>query len=122
MAYDEVLADRIRAYAAAADDATEMKLFGGIGWMLRGHMYARITRSSLMIPVGRDGFDDALARGAKPLHMGARQMAGFVTVDDPTDEQLAEWISASIARIAALPPKPPKPPKARKAGAKEQDA
>ena len=60
--------------------------------------------------------------------MGARQMAGFVTIDDPTDEQLAEWIGASIARVAGLPPNAPKARRtAAKAGgaqsgAKEGDA
>lgn len=113
MPYDEELADRIRAYAPASDHAAEIKMFGGIAWMLHGHMYAGITGSSLMVPVGRDGVDDALARGARPLTMGTRTMAGFVTVDDPTDAELAEWIGASIERIAQLPPKEKKPTKAR---------
>lgn len=117
MAYSEELADRIRAYTAQSDDATEMKMFGGIAWMLRGHMYAGITKDALMIPVGKEGFDDALARGARPLHMGAMQMSGFVTLDDPTDEQLAEWIGASIARIADLPPKVKKPRRSSAKGA-----
>jgi TfoX/Sxy family transcriptional regulator of competence genes len=112
VAYDEELADRIRAYAPVSDDATEMKMFGGIAWMLRGHMYAGITRSSLMVPVGRDGMDEAIARGAKPMTMGSKTMAGFVTVDDPTDEQLAEWIGASVERVAQLPPKEKKPKRA----------
>jgi len=109
VAYSEELADRIRAYTAQSEDATEMKMFGGIAWMLRGHMYVGVTKSSLMIPVGREGFEEALTRGALPLQMGAMQMKGFVTLEDPTDEQLAEWIGASIARIADLPPKVKKP-------------
>lgn len=113
VAYDEELADRIRAYAPVSEDATEMKMFGGIAWMLRGHMYAGITGSSLMVPVGKDGMDDAIARGAHPMHMGAKAMTGFVTVDDPSDEQLAEWIGAAVERVAQLPPKEKKPKRAR---------
>jgi TfoX/Sxy family transcriptional regulator of competence genes len=38
MAYDEALADRIRELIASEDGYTEQKMFGGIGFMIDGHM------------------------------------------------------------------------------------
>ena len=38
MAYDEDLANRIRELIASADGYTEQKMFGGIGFMVDGHM------------------------------------------------------------------------------------
>ncbi|MDI6944911.1 TfoX/Sxy family protein [Microbacterium sp. JZ70] len=109
MAYDDELADRIRAFVPA--DAVEIRMFGGLCWTLRGHMVAGITRDELMIPVGRDGMADALARGAHEMQMGTRTMTGFAGVRSPTDEQLDEWIRESVARTLALPPKEKKAPR-----------
>ena len=38
MAYDEDLANRIRELIAFEDGYTEQKMFGGIGFMIDGHM------------------------------------------------------------------------------------
>ena len=38
MAYDEDLANRIRELIASEDGYTEQKMFGGIGFMIDGHM------------------------------------------------------------------------------------
>ena len=38
MAYDEDLANRIRELIASEDGYTEQKIFGGIGFMIDGHM------------------------------------------------------------------------------------
>jgi TfoX/Sxy family transcriptional regulator of competence genes len=103
MAYDEALADRIRAQVPA--DAVEIRMFGGLCWTVDGHMVAGVIRAELMIPVGRDGMPEALVRGAHPMTMGQRTMSGFAGIDDPDDTALDEWISESVARAASLPPK-----------------
>ena len=38
MAYNEDLANRIRELIASEDGYTEQKMFGGIGFMIDGHM------------------------------------------------------------------------------------
>jgi hypothetical protein len=38
VAYDEQLADRIRALVAGEDGLTEQKMFGGLGFMVGGNM------------------------------------------------------------------------------------
>lgn len=109
MPYDEALADRIRAHIPAGEHTAEIKMFGGLCWTSHGHMIVGLTRSQLMVPVGRDGMPNALARGAEQLRMGERVMSGFVGVADPTDQQIDEWVAESAARVANLPPKQTKP-------------
>lgn len=106
MAYDEVLAERIRA-ALTALDAREQKMFGGIAWMVNTHMAAAIVSDDLLARVGADGYKEALTRGAQPMRMGQRPMGGFVRVpgDQLDDDALRAWLDLGIQIARSLPPK-----------------
>jgi TfoX/Sxy family transcriptional regulator of competence genes len=52
MAYDEDLADRAREVMPADAEVTERKMFGGLAFLLRGHMFAGIVGSELMVRIG----------------------------------------------------------------------
>ena len=43
MAYDEDLANRIRELIGSEDGYTEQKMFGGIGFMIDGHMAVGVS-------------------------------------------------------------------------------
>jgi hypothetical protein len=43
LAYDETLADRVRATLAGRDGLTERKMFGGVAFMLNGNMACGLT-------------------------------------------------------------------------------
>lgn len=109
MACDERLAQRIRA--ALADDAevTEKRMFGGIAFLHRGHMFVGVTGSSLMVRVGKDHHADALSRPhVREMDFTGRPMQGYVFVDSPghaAEEQLRFWIHRGKAFVAALPAK-----------------
>ncbi|MEG3616568.1 MULTISPECIES: TfoX/Sxy family protein [Isoptericola] len=108
MAYDEELADRVRESLSPRDGLTERKMFGGIAFMLSGNMAAGVLRDELMVRVGPDGYDAALADGAAPMTMGERTMGGFVTVgaDQVADPAtLDAWVARGADHAAALPPK-----------------
>ena len=61
MAYDDALADRIRdALAGHGDRIQERKMFGGLTFMVDGHMTVGVVKDELMGRVGADGEDDAL--------------------------------------------------------------
>ena len=112
MAYDESLAERIRAaLALAAPDHREIALFGGLCWTVNTHMAVGVGDAELMVAVGSAGVPAALEDGAHPMTMGSRTMAGVVGVADPDDEELARWVDRGVSRARALPPKPPKPPR-----------
>jgi TfoX N-terminal domain len=64
MAYDEVLAGRVRSAMAGRDGLSEQKMFGGLCFMLHGNMFAGVESGRLPI---RGGASQA-RRGADGLH------------------------------------------------------
>ena len=63
MAYDETLADRIRAAVTVLNsNVTERKMFGGLAFMLNGHMFAGIVGKELMLRLGEPAANHALSR------------------------------------------------------------
>ena len=82
MAVDEDLAERMRAALAGAGEVREVRMFGGLCFMLDGNVVAGTSKRGLLVRVGKDRQPDALARpGAKPMEMGGRRMEGYVFVD-----------------------------------------
>jgi len=69
MAYDEELAGRIRELIASEDGYTEQKMFGGIGFMINGHMALGVSHEGgLMIHCSREETEALLAKpGARPF-------------------------------------------------------
>ncbi|MDH6493094.1 TfoX/Sxy family protein [Streptomyces sp. SAI-127] len=109
MAYDEGLAERIRQYLGADPGVTEKRMFGGIAFLYQGNMAVGVTGEDLMVRVGPDAADAALARpGARVFDMTGRPMRGWVVVTGSAvteDEALSAWIDAGSAFAASLPPK-----------------
>ena len=121
MAYDEKLATRIRAALSGQRRLTERKMMGGLCFMIGGNMCCGATGDALMVRVGKDGYDEALAQPhVRPLEFGGRRPSGFVLVDPPGHRAAAglkRWIAQGLAVATTLPEKvgPTKKP-AKKAG------
>lgn len=83
MAYDEDLANRIRELIASEDGYTEQKMFGGIGFMIDGHMAVGVSgEGGLMIHCSKEETEALLAKpGARPFEMRGREMKGWLRVD-----------------------------------------
>ena len=109
MAYDEALAARIRAALASMPDITEKKMFGGIGFMLRGNMCCGVMKDRLLVRVGPDAHDDTIAQpGVEPMVMGGRTSRGFVVIDQDalgSGADLMEWIQRGLDFAGSLPSK-----------------
>jgi TfoX/Sxy family transcriptional regulator of competence genes len=108
MAYDERLAERIRA--ALPDRVTERKMFGGIAWMLDGNMACGIMGGdALLARLGTDGAVSALDEPhTRPAVMGERTMKGYLIVDPAgvdDDESLQGWVDRCVEFAESLPPK-----------------
>lgn len=108
MAYDEILAERIRNHFGDDPDVVEKKMFGGVAYMVRGNMAVGIHGDGLMVRLG-DGAAAALVEpGASAMTMGGKQMKGYVVIDAGTiahDEPLAAWIERGVEFAGSLPPK-----------------
>ncbi len=110
MAYDEELADRIRAMVSGESGLTERKMFGGLGFMLDGHMaVAASSTGGLMVrvdPADGEGLVDGST--VAPMEMGGRTMAGWLLVEPSTvadDATLRTWVDRGTAYVRTLPPK-----------------
>jgi TfoX/Sxy family transcriptional regulator of competence genes len=108
MAYDEVLAGRVRDRLPEAADVAERKMFGGLAFLTGGHLAVGVYGDDLLARVGADGMAAAAAEpGARPFEMAGRTMRGFVRVAGETldDPELERWIERARAHVATLPPK-----------------
>ena len=108
IASDE-LAARLRPLLASRE-LVEKKMFGGIGFMLRGNMAIGTTaKGDLLVRIDPTKQAEALARpGAYQMHMGERPMTGFVAVDaagTSDDAALNRWIAYALSFAETLPPK-----------------
>ena len=111
MAFDENLAERVRGALAGTGAIREVRMFGGLCFMLNGNMVAGTSKRGLMVRVGKDQQPSALARpGAKRLEMTGRPMEGYIFVDPPPldDRSLQNWLALAVAFVKTLPPKAPK--------------
>ena len=109
MAYDENLADRVRALLAGRSGVRELKMFGGLAFMLDGNMACGVMGSELIIRVGKGNAEDALSKPhSRPFDMTGRPMRSFVCVAAEgiaSDAGLEEWAGRGIAYAGSLPPK-----------------
>ena len=109
MAYDEGLAERIRGIVADRHDVSEKRMFGGIAFMIRGHMSIGIVKDDLMVRVGPEALDNLVRRPhARPMDFTGRPLKGFVFVSHGgyrTEKALAKWIKEAVAFASSLPQK-----------------
>jgi TfoX/Sxy family transcriptional regulator of competence genes len=109
MAYDETLAARIRKLLAGRKRVTERKMFGGLAFMLRGRMCCGVLNDELVIRVGPDRYEDAVAKPhARPMDFTGRPIKGFVYVRSKglRDRQaLKKWIDHGVRYAMSLPVK-----------------
>ena len=110
MAYDEQLASRIRELLAGEPGVTEQKMFGGLAFLIRGHMsVAASGQGGLLVHVDPEETDALLAKPhARPFEMRGREMQGWLRVDAEglrTKRQLEPWVKRGVAYARSLPPK-----------------
>ena len=109
MAYNEKLAERIRALLAKYKSVDEIKMFGGLCFTLRGHMCCGIHQGDLMIRLGPERYHKTLTEPhTRPMDITGRPLKGFVFVGPGgyrTVKALAKWIELGVDFASSLPPK-----------------
>jgi len=106
MAYDENLADRIRRALEPRSGVAEKKMFGGLAFLLEGRMFIGIAKDELMVRVGPEGYEAALAEPhVRPMDFTGRPMNGYVFVGRNgcrTDDAVKKWIERAATFVATL--------------------
>lgn len=106
MAYDEALAARVRRELdTAGEEVVERRMFGGLCFMVRGAMCCGVLRDELIVRVGPDRHDEALAQPhTRVFDFTGRPSRGMVYVEPAqtrTADDLARWVRMGLAFVAA---------------------
>jgi TfoX/Sxy family transcriptional regulator of competence genes len=110
MAYDTDLADRIRELLGPVRGVDEMRMFGGLGFLINGNMaVAASGQGGLLVRVPPEDTETLLARAhVNPMVMAGREARGWVRVDADgvkTKRQLKDWVTRGADYAQRLPPK-----------------
>jgi TfoX/Sxy family transcriptional regulator of competence genes len=110
MAYDEDLAYRVRELLEPEQGLSEKKMFGGLAFMINGHMAVTVSRQGgLMLRVD-PAQTDALLREkhVAPFEMRGKPMDGWLRVEAAgvaKEKDLERWAAVGISYAKTLPPK-----------------
>jgi hypothetical protein len=109
MPYDEGLAERLRDIFHQRSDVVEKRMFGGICFMVSGHMCCGIVGETLMARVGPDMYEESLKQPhVREMDFTGRPMKGFVYVQPEgiaEDSDLSRWVDKCIGFVLSLPEK-----------------
>lgn len=110
VAYDEDLADRIRALLATDHDVVEKKMFGGLAFLIGGNMSVSASGQGGMLLRCDPEETDSLVEEphADRFEMRGRAMDGWLRIESEgvqTDELLERWVAIGVRYARSLPPK-----------------
>jgi TfoX/Sxy family transcriptional regulator of competence genes len=96
----------IRTLVTGQKGWTEKKMFGGIAFMLNGKMCCGVIKNDLMVRVGPELNDKALAfPNTRPMDFTGKPMKGFVYVDSKgwsQNSNLKMWIGMGVDYVSSL--------------------
>ncbi|MCX4186642.1 TfoX/Sxy family protein [Methylophaga sp. OBS4] len=109
MAYDEGLAERLRELFSGRADVIEKKMFGGLCFMVRGHMCCGILGDTLMARVGAAAYAECLGyEYVKEMDFTGKPMNGMIYVKAEgiqEEPELEAWVSKCLDFVISLPEK-----------------
>ena len=105
MPYSEPMAETMRADLGLLPGLSEKKMFGGLCFLLHGHMVCGVHKGGAMYRPGKPREAEALSLGAEPLSFTGRPMGGMVELDDGSfaDDTLRESLTTlSLTNAASI--------------------
>ncbi|AKC40701.1 RNA methyltransferase TrmH, group 3 [Mycolicibacterium phlei] len=110
MAYDEDLVERIREVIATTKGVTEKRMFGGLAFLVDGHMTVAAKREGGLLARCDPTETEALVTRThvSRMVMGGREMAGWLSIEAEgvrTRRQLEPWVKRALVYAGSLPPK-----------------
>ena len=86
-------------------------MFGGLAFLVGGHMACGIVGDELMLRLGVEGADAALDEPhVRPMDFTGKPLSTMVFVEPAglqSDQPLAAWIERALNFVRTLPPKTP---------------
>ena len=110
MAYDDGLAERIRALTADEPGLSEKRMFGGLAFLINGNLaVAASGQGGILVRVDPAESDTLVDKTrAEIAVMRGRPMAGWLRVASEylgTKRQLWPWVERGTTYARSLPPK-----------------
>ena len=108
MVYDEDLVLRIRKVLAGRPGTTEKTMFGGVAFLLNGHMFCGVVKDDLMVRIGEAGYAEALRKPhVRPMDFTGRPLTGYIYVaaSGCRGDSLATWLERGAEFVRTLPAK-----------------
>ena len=110
MGYDSDLANRIRELVADEPGLTEKRMFGGLAFLIGGHMSVSASgQGGLLVRVDPAETDSLVSKPhAHPFVMRGRAMDGWLRVEADgvrTRSQLERWVARGVSYARSLPGK-----------------
>ncbi len=110
MVYDVDLANRLRELLADEPGVVEKPMFGGLAFMVAGHMAVSASGQGGLLLRVDPAQTDALVTDSRadPFVMRGREMTGWLRVDidaSVTNDELNRWVHRGVSYARSLPPK-----------------
>ena len=109
MAFDLKLSKKLSELIEGRNDFYQQKMFGGVGFLLKGNMCFAVWKDMLILRLGDEQAQKALKRkNTKPFDITGRPMRGWVMVKPEgmkTKAALDGWIHQAINYVGQLPRK-----------------
>ena len=110
MGCDQKLVDRLRSIMGHYKGTSEQAMFGGVCFMMHGHMCCGVAGDDLVVRLGEAGATAAVKEPhARPMDFTGKPMKTMVYVAPSgireTDD-LRLWVRRGVEFCRTLPPKP----------------
>ncbi len=109
MPYDAKLAERVRKLLAGQPSLTERKMFGGVGFMLKGNMACGVNKDELIVRLDPAQHEEAVAKPhARTFDMTGKPMKGWLLVGTKgvtSEKDLKRWVEVGVKYALSLPQK-----------------
>lgn len=100
MSYNEDLAERIRRKLRKEPSLEELKMMGGLCFMINDKMCVGVMKEELMCRIDPKEYDNALEQpGCNEMSLGGKTMKGYVLIDETgmqTERAFDYWIDLSL--------------------------
>jgi len=100
MAYDEKLANRIRARFGDLNNVEEKEMMGGLTFMYNGKMCVGIIKDELMCRIDPSLHDASVERlGYRTMDFTKRPMKGYVMINEiglKSENDFEHWVGLSL--------------------------
>ena len=109
MPYDPATAERVRNTLGRTLGLSERKMFGGIAFLIDGHMACGVLDKTLVLLLGDQGVAKTLGEDhTRPMDFTCKPMKSMLYVAPEgfqSDTALKSWIRRAVRFARSLPPK-----------------